>query len=224
MAQTLRGTKILPHLSPSLKPEQTTQKLGHRRQDPQIVRPRPPAPAGARQPRALLLDPVSPQPGPARKRREGRRGRPPPPPPGRRDAPPTRRLRARPDREQAPSVAERGRGPHRVSLAPRLLDVGSDSAAPLRKRGGQLASAPPGPAAAPPPPRRFPGKEQTLSQDFSPQPPLLPSRGRTPGPSHASRHAPRPMGSGIGRGGPEPRAASPVRARGAGRARAVTPG
>lgn len=37
----------------------------------------------------------------------------------------------------------------RVSLAPAPQpSVGSDSAAPLRERGGQLASAPPGPAAA----------------------------------------------------------------------------
>lgn len=99
--------------------------------------------------------------------------------------------------------------------------AGSALRGPLRERA---AGRPPLRRESPPP-LRISWQEANSSQDFTSQPPLLPSPGRTPGPSRAARHAPGPIGGSTGRegGGPEGGSAYPG-ARGAGRAGADTPG
>lgn len=114
------------------------------------------------------------------------------------------------------------RGAHRIA-APQP-SARSALRGPLRERGAgrpPLRREPPQPL----PPPRISWQEANSGQDFTSQPPLLPSRGRAPGPSCPARHAPGPTGCSTGRegGGPESGSTYP-RAQGAGQAAAVTPG
>lgn len=93
------------------------------------------------------------------------------------------------------------RGAHRLP-APQP-NARSALRGPLRERG---ASRPPLRREPPPlPPPRISWQEANSGQDFTSQPPLLLSRGRAPGPSRPTRHAPGPTGCSTGRerGGPE---------------------
>lgn len=62
-----------------------------------------------------------------------------------------------------------------------------------------------------PPPPQISWQEANSGQDFTSQPPLLPSRGQAPWPSRPTRHAPGPIGGRTGREGAEQRVDPPIR-------------
>lgn len=206
-----QGTENSSPPLPSLKLEQATRRPARRwPEPPNGNNGGHPAPAA----RALLPGPARrPHTGPRPRSPAGRgeRGRrrgaapaaPHPTPPAPHPTPPAPEARPDPragaERGGQGKVTHRGSAPARARPAPgaaaqRLLRFRG----PLKERG---AGRPPLRRESPPPPPPISWQEANSGQDFTSQPPLLPSRGRTPGPSRATRHAPEPIGDSTGREG-----------------------